>query len=219
MTSDDYRLLLQKEELFLGGIPTAFTKQGRDQLVRLLHHGMERSHTLMDVGCGCLRGGFWTIPFLDAGNYFGSESHAGRLETAKRILWEEDRFKQSAAWFEIDETFDLEQFGTTFDYFMACSIWTHAGRSQILRMMDQFVATSRPSSVWLGSYFKATQEAEIYRGDDWVGKSHTSDESGYVRHSLLWLTAEAAKRDLHIRDITGRPESYRDVRWLKMTHL
>jgi SAM-dependent methyltransferase len=77
--------------------------------------GLRPEHRLLDFGCGALRVGVWAIPYLDAGNYFGVDSHVMSLEAATtyeipfhgleakrpRLLWNDD--------------FEFSHFGTTFD--------------------------------------------------------------------------------------------------------
>lgn len=53
------------------GIPDAFEIEGRGQLEFLRSVGLKPYHTLLDVGCGCLRGGRWISDYLDPGNYSG----------------------------------------------------------------------------------------------------------------------------------------------------
>ena len=67
--------------------------------------GLRPEHRLLDFGCGALRLGVLAIPYLDAGNYFGVDSHleqprggryvrdpAARASRTKRprLLWNDD---------------------------------------------------------------------------------------------------------------------------------
>jgi SAM-dependent methyltransferase len=66
--------------------------------------GLRPEHRLLDFGCGALRLGIWVIPYLEAGNYFGVDSHLVSLEAATtyeiplhrleakrpRLLWNDD---------------------------------------------------------------------------------------------------------------------------------
>lgn len=36
-------------------------------------HGMQPDSAVLDIGCGCPRGGRWIIPLLEPGNYCGIE--------------------------------------------------------------------------------------------------------------------------------------------------
>ncbi len=41
--------------------------------------------------------------------------------------------------------------------------------------------------------------ARGYGGEEWVGRSHESDESGVATHSLRWISGEAARHGLSVR--------------------
>ncbi|HTR18374.1 MAG TPA: hypothetical protein VMH91_00090, partial [Candidatus Paceibacterota bacterium] len=43
------------------------------QLERLIAHGIKPQHTLLDIGCGYLRGGQYIIDYLEEGNYTGTD--------------------------------------------------------------------------------------------------------------------------------------------------
>lgn len=82
----------------------------------LVSAGLRPGHRLLDFGCGALRVGIWTIPYLDTGNYFGVDAHLSSLvaattyeiplhgleEKRPRLLWNDE--------------FAVSHFGTSFDW-------------------------------------------------------------------------------------------------------
>src|SRR5476649_335832 len=58
---------------------------GPAQLSFLKKMGLRPSDFLLDIGCGCLRGGVHLIPYLDPGHYFGTDINAALLEAGWRI--------------------------------------------------------------------------------------------------------------------------------------
>jgi SAM-dependent methyltransferase len=107
--------------------------------------GLEPHHRLLDFGCGALRLGNWAIPYLDAGNYFGVDSHLVSLEAAAtyeiplhgleakrpRLLW--------------DENFAFSHFGTTFDYVVDFSSSSRVkDRKQLRRLFGNFADVLEP---------------------------------------------------------------------------
>jgi len=61
---------------------------GQLQFNFLVEQGLLPYHTLLDVGCGCLRGGVYFVPYLENGHYFGMDINeslieAGRIELEK----------------------------------------------------------------------------------------------------------------------------------------
>jgi hypothetical protein len=56
---------------------------GRLQLEFLVEAGLEPRHKLLDIGCGCLRGGIHYLDYLDEGNYFGLDVNSSLIEAGK----------------------------------------------------------------------------------------------------------------------------------------
>ena len=77
---------LERGGVFLGGPLHLFETAGRLQLQILLKEGLYPDSKVLDVGCGCLRGGYWLIHFLDAGCYFGIEPHRRELEAGTQSI-------------------------------------------------------------------------------------------------------------------------------------
>lgn len=61
-------------------------KQRKTQISFLKDVGLLPSHTLLDVGCGVLRGGVPLIDYLDKGKYYGFEPSRYRLDEGKLEL-------------------------------------------------------------------------------------------------------------------------------------
>ncbi len=56
---------LQAEGIYLGGLVEDFESSSSKLLITLLSEGITPSSKVLDIGCGCLRGGYWLIHFLD----------------------------------------------------------------------------------------------------------------------------------------------------------
>jgi hypothetical protein len=68
----------------LVGRPEAFALKREFQYSYLLGHGLQPRHTLLDFGCGVLRGGIPLIEYLDSGNYCGLDVRQEVLRGAGR---------------------------------------------------------------------------------------------------------------------------------------
>jgi hypothetical protein len=205
------------ETTFLGGPVADFETVGRLQLVTLLQHGLYPWSKMVDIGCGSLRGGFWFIHFLRPGCYHGIEPNRTMLEIGLREIVGEDVVREKTPRFDHNDSFDVSVFGERFDYFLARSIWTHASKAQISAMLDSFVANAAKGAVFLTSYLRASRWSRLdYRGAEWVGRSHQSDKSGLVLHSLRWIEEQCAQRGLKAVEL--REGVYNNQRWLKITH-
>jgi hypothetical protein len=139
------------ETMFVGGPVKQFASVGRMQLELLLHEGLWPQARLLDVGCGCLRGGYWFMHFLDPGCYHGIEPNAEMLQAGLDVILEPETAARAAARFSHNDRFDFSEFEVAFDFVLARSVWTHASAAQIETMLDSFAATS-PTGVFLASY-------------------------------------------------------------------
>ena len=188
-------------DTFVGGPRHDFERVGRLQLITLLRAGMYPDSDLLDVGCGCLRGGYWTIHFLDDGRYCGIEPNEPMLRLGTDYFLEAATLEQKQPRFDSNDRFDFSVFGRQFDFVVARSIWTHASKTQIQAMLDSFLESGRRNAVFLTSYYRGDTERD-YGGASWVGESHESMEKGVVRHRPDWIAHECSRRDLAVRELT-----------------
>ena len=68
----------------LVGRPEAFALKREFQHSFLLSRGLQPRHTLLDFGCGVLRGGIPLIEYLDPGNYCGVDVREEALRVARK---------------------------------------------------------------------------------------------------------------------------------------
>jgi SAM-dependent methyltransferase len=202
-------------DVFLGGPRNLFAAVGRLQLVSLLQEGLQPSSSVVDIGCGCLRGGYWLIHFLDPDRYFGIEPNEEMLKLGTDYFLEPETLRAKQPTFDGNADFDLSGFGVSFDYFLARSVWTHASKQQIETMLDGFVATAAPGATFLTSFFRAYRTEDDYRGTEWVGRSHESGEEAVVRHRLEWIRDVCRIRSLAVREVKADPVNLQ--RWLRIT--
>ena len=114
--------------------------------------GMREHHTLLDVGCGSLRGGRLFIPYLAPGHYHGIEPNVPILEAGKREEVGHEQLERKRPVFSHDDSFTLSAFGRTFDYILAQSIFSHATRAQIKRCLLEAAAVMTPASQFAATY-------------------------------------------------------------------
>lgn len=188
--------LLQERGVFLGGPLRKFETVGRNQLSILLRNGLNMESNVLDVGCGCLRAGYWLINFLDAGHYFGIEPNTEMLQAGKDVIVGEAAIQTKRPRFDNNSDFDFSVFQKQMDFIIARSIWTHASPSQIEKMLDEFVIITPPSGTFLVSIKQPRWYQRQYSGDSWVGKSDTSQTSGIVRYRFSWINRLCSQRRL-----------------------
>jgi len=186
---------------FLGVQFDDFERTGREQLIFLLMCGLTPNSRIVDIGCGVLRAGYWLIHFLDAGRYCGIEPSKERLSIGLGTILEPEVFDLKQPRFDHNANFDTSVFRERFDYFLAYSIWTHASKSQIGIMLDNFVRDSKPDAVFLTTILPADWRKPDYLGETWMGTSHESDAPGCIYHDLAWIKRECRRRGLLVRPL------------------
>jgi Methyltransferase domain len=175
-----------------------FESSGRLQLATLIMNGLCPSSTVLDVGCGSLRGGYWLMNFLEPGRYFGIEPRAYEVEQGLQYIVEPELVEYARPRFAHNDDFDLSVFGTKFDFVLARSIWSHATKSQIEAMLDSFLEVGKPEAVMLSSYLPASRLPDR------------------IREPLYTWMRRVPKLVTTLRDIRGRrlaPGDYRGTEW------
>lgn len=188
------------EKTFLGGRAEVFEAIGRLQLITLLRCGLYPDSRVLDLGCGCLRGGYWIIHFLSPDRYFGIEPNVEMLEIGKSEILGSEVLAEKRPRFLSNDQFDPSEFGGRFDFFIARSVWTHASRGQIEKMLDAFLEFGSEDGVFLTS-FLPLEGAEGELNSEWVGRSHESDTPGTVRHDRRWIGQECRHRNFSVSEL------------------
>jgi len=192
---------LAEQGVFLGGPVKHFDAVGRFTFMTLLSLGLTPHHNVLDIGCGCLRIGYWLIHFLDTGRYAGIEPNQGMLQAGKEAFLSSDVIESKWPRFSSNDDFDFGVFDMSFDFMLARSVWTHAAPRQIEAMLDGFLHCSNPGGLFLTSYLPASDDKDHHTGTEWVGRSRDSNEGGVVRYKFDWIQDLCAGRDLLVREL------------------
>lgn len=155
--------------------------------------GLREQHTLLDIGCGCLRGGKFFIPYLNAGNYFGIEPNTEFVDNGIRGELGDFHFRTKKPTFSADANFTLTTFGRQFDFLLAYSIFSHASPDMITRCCREAVAVMTKDSIFAATYIEGE---ESYTGTEWVGRQGAR----YRQEDLFALTESAG---LHAESVSG----------------
>lgn len=188
--------------IFIGCPLGVFEYTSKDPFCLALMEGLNPNSAVLEVGCGCLRVGSWFIRYLLPGNYCGIEPNARMVEAGRELILSQmgaDRRPR----FSSNDTFDFGVFGTTFDFVLAFSIWSHASKCQISTMLDQFKKTANSGAKFITSWHPAREGLPDYQGTSWIGRSHQSDQPGTVAHDRGWIKEAASSRGLGLRFFDG----------------
>jgi len=195
--------------VFVGCPLSEFSASAADPLEIALAEGLQPNHKVLEVGCRCLRVGFWFVNYLDPKRYCGIEPNVKMLEAGLKYFRPDINGKKGRL--DYNDQFDFSVFKQKFNYIVAFSIWTHASKVQIEKMLDQFVEHSTGSAKFITSYLPAGKSRVDYRGNKWVGKSHKSKVRKTVAHNIGWLVRACFHRKLCIKFLSKKTINQR---WL-----
>jgi len=137
---------------FVGGL---WDVAGRPQLDFLVAQGLRPRMRVLDLGCGCLRGGLHLVAFLDPGRYYGVDVNAsllaaGRLEVEMAGL--ADRLPPA----NLLRNGALEgwRFGVDFDVVLAHSLFTHLPPPWLRRGLGEMERCVPQGGRFFATYFE-----------------------------------------------------------------
>lgn len=130
---------------------------GQLQFDFLVRHGMEPRDTLLDIGCGTLRGGRHAIRYLDPGHYTGLELSAGAIRAGRKLLRDEGLTEKRPRLIQNDDLKFSEMEGETFDFLMAQSVFSHLKPEHIRECFVYVGRVLHPASVLFYTYRRADE--------------------------------------------------------------
>ncbi len=116
---------------YLGGGERNWERRGTFQLFFLRQVGLEKSHRVLDIGCGPLRAGLHFIGFLDAGKYHGVDYNADFIRSAKQVLAEIPSLAAKSPVIRHADKFGFSAMKGTFDYVLVFSVLNHCTAEQL----------------------------------------------------------------------------------------
>ena len=152
------------------GPPYQYDFMGATQFRLLTTLGLREDHALLDFGCGSLRAGRLLIPYLNEGRYHGLEPNQWLIEDAINREIGRGLIDLKRPVFLHHADFSVAPFGTSFDYILAQSIFSHAGLDVISRCLAEFQTCLAPSGLVLATFVQPHQlgTAEEFSGSGWV---------------------------------------------------
>jgi SAM-dependent methyltransferase len=97
---------------------------GRIQMAVLVAEGLQPHHRLLDIGCGSLRLGCKAVPFLDPGNYWGTDASLALMRRGhERELADPERLPPSQL--VEDSGFAFPGVPDSIDFAIAFGVFTH----------------------------------------------------------------------------------------------
>jgi cyclopropane fatty-acyl-phospholipid synthase-like methyltransferase len=146
-----------KHREFVGGM---WDEIGALQFEFMKKAGLAPQHQLVDVGCGCLRGGVHFVRYLEKGNYYGMDLNASLIESGKRELQNLGILDRDPHLL-VSAEFGVSQFATQFDYGLAVSLFTHLYANHIARCLVEMGKSLRPGGKFFATFFQAPSPAHL----------------------------------------------------------
>jgi hypothetical protein len=136
---------------------------GKMQIEFIRSQGMTSEHNLLDVGCGCFRGGLQFIDFLKKGNYYAIEMHQSLIDAGLKELDAASlKDKLVLENISISDVFapsaHLKK-EPVFDFGIAVSVFSHLGMSDLRLCLLQLEPYFRSGGSFYVTYFELPSDA------------------------------------------------------------
>ncbi|MCF7970792.1 MAG: class I SAM-dependent methyltransferase [Methylococcaceae bacterium] len=188
---------------FVGGL---WDEIGRLQFEFIKNAGLNPNHKLLDIGCGCLRGGIHFIDYLNEGNYYGLDINSSLIEAGKIELEEAGLTKKNPNLI-VNDSFLFENFNTKFDFMISISVFTHLPMNIIIRCLKNVKLTLNHNGVYYSTFFLAPESAHLEPLKHHPGgivTNYDRDPFHYSNEELYYM-ANSAGLNIHILGDWGHP--------------
>ena len=174
--------------------PPGVWNESRDfQIDFLRRRGLQSNHSVLDLGCGPLRGGIPLIRFLDAGKYFGIDVRAEVVEEAKRQVCQHKLMQKTPTIVLSDEFGRRELCRWRFEYVWCFQLFYHLEDNLVddcFRQISHVLA----------------QQGQCYANVNLTLTEGTWKEFPYVQRSLQFYDSLADRHGLRLHDLGQQRE-------------
>lgn len=188
------------------GPPEKYDLASAGQFSLLTALGLREENTLLDIGCGSLRGGRLFITYLKPGKYFGIEPEQWLVDQGVETEVGRDLVALKQPTFSNDSNFTLSSFGRKFDFMLAQSIFSHASQAQIRRCLSEAKKVLESNGIFAATFFPGETN---YEGEEWV-------YPGCVYYTLEYFTKLAAEEGLACKPLNWTHTNQQ--KWVALTH-
>lgn len=203
-----------KHRELVGGL---WEEVGTLQFEFLKLQGLRPEHTLVDIGCGALRGGIHFIRYLNAGNYFGIDRNESLIEAGKMELAAVG-VRDKRPTFCVGERFELGYFAMKFDYAIALSLFTHLPMNQIVRCLVETRKVLKPGGQFYATFFQAPYSAYLSSLKHHPGDVITQYDADPFHYSLdeMKALAEFSGMSVELHEAWSHPRGQKMLRFCSM---
>lgn len=155
----------------------------------LIARGMQPSSKLLDVGCGAARAGIVIAPYLEPGNYYGIDINESLIRAAREFELPQAGLQDRvpASNLRVSERFECD-FGVSFDFAIAQSVFTHLPLNHIRLCLYQVAQVMAPGGRFYASFFEAPDGTPYHEPVKQVVRTTKPerDPFHYRRDDLRW---------------------------------
>ena len=199
---------------FTGGPIARFGDVGLHTLNSLKRTGMHPSSTVLDVGCGALRLGYWLIRFLQPDRYHGIDPKPHYIAAGLKHAIGPKLAAEKRPRFDNNTEFDFSCFGVKFDFVVARSIFSHASPAMVCRVLESFRDNSTDRGVMLVSYKPILSKENLGAGVIDILEKESRGGWSWRRYGKAHLRKLAKERGLFASNF-GKP--FNGQIWLRVS--
>jgi len=180
-------------------------EMGRLQFDFLVAQGLMPHHVLLDIACGCLRGGVHFIRYLDPGHYLGVEKQRRLLELGVREELGAPLYELKRPELLVSGDFEFCRLSRAPDWSLAQSLFTHLCERDLLRCLELRRWVARGHSLY----------ASFFAGDSGhnPGRSHFQARFVYEPDELARLAESQGWRPELLGD-WGHPRNQQMMKFV-----
>lgn len=176
---------------------------GNLQLDFLQQRGLQPTHTLLDMGCGSLRGGVKFVDYLNSNHYFGVDINQSLLD-AGLIELEKAGLHDKKVKLANSNCFDASQFAVKFDYAIAISLFTHLSVNFIVQCLERIKQVLSQDGKFYASFFVVNSKQDFFSSviqqPGNIKTSHYTDPYHYDLAIIQWMADYAGLKLEYIGD-------------------
>ncbi|SDN52625.1 class I SAM-dependent methyltransferase [Bacillus sp. OK048] len=189
---------------------------GEKQFSFLKDNGLEPHHSLLDVGCGSLRGGIFFIKYLNEGKYSGLDINHSLIRGGEAELKKANLLKKKPMLL-VNDSFHFQLFKNKFDFAIAQSVFSHLPLNVIQKCLVNMEKVLNPGGKFYATFFETKEKFNDHPVKHSGGLTTYLDKDPYHYHlSLFEYLIKDSFLELEYIGEWGHPRNQRMICFHKM---
>jgi hypothetical protein len=177
-----------------------FEEIGQHVFNFLIQNNLKSGDILLDVGCGSLRVGKYTIPYLEAGHYLGLDKSKYLISKGLKTELSEKVVAEKHPEFVVSSNFEFHKFSQTPTIAIAHALFTQLSPEMIqmcLTNLAHFVKSQIPFFVHFNEVERSVEN--LRTSHDRIAFKYTIEELESIANNSGWRIEEHIKDWKHPR--------------------